>query len=214
VHRINIGCGETPTRGWLNFDNSASLKLSSYPMLSRILRKVKLVNDSQWERITFCRENTIIWANAAEKIPLPSSSVEVLYSSHMLEHLDRIEAKHFLGEARRVLAPEGIIRLAVPDIKRIIEKYAADGDADAFVDTTYMCVPRPRTVSSRIAMLLVGTRHHQWMYDGVSLCKLLTESGFAGAQCLDPGRTKIANHEPLDLCERRDESVYVEATKA
>jgi hypothetical protein len=74
VHRINIGCGETPTRGWLNFDNSASLKLSSYPMLSRILRKVKLVNDSQWERITFCRENTIVWANAAEKIPLPSSA--------------------------------------------------------------------------------------------------------------------------------------------
>jgi SAM-dependent methyltransferase len=213
MSRINIGCGTTPTDGWLNFDNSLSIRLSASPTLASLLYKARLIKAQQMEFITFCQKHQIAWADATKRIPLGSDTVEVLYSSHMLEHLDRTEARLFLTEAMRVLVPGGIIRLAVPDIERRVKGYLRDGDADVFIDSTTMCVARPRSLTQRLHILLVGTRHHQWMYDGRSLCKLLAASGFAEPTCREPGQTQIPNPGPLDLREREVESVYVEATK-
>ena len=30
-HRINIGCGRTPTEGWMNFDNTPAIILANSP---------------------------------------------------------------------------------------------------------------------------------------------------------------------------------------
>ena len=51
------------------------------------------------------------------------------------------------------------------------------------------------------------------MYDGPSLLRLLTESGFSGARVVAAGETSIESPGPLDLREREDESVYVEARR-
>jgi predicted SAM-dependent methyltransferase len=132
----------------------------------------------------------------------------------MLEHLDREEAMMFLQESKRVLSIGGIIRLVLPDIEKLIQYYIENRDADLFLESTLMCAPRPRTLSQRLRILLVGTRHHQWMYDGRSLCKLLTKTGFTDVEILAAGQTRINNPGPLDLFERANESVYVEAIKA
>lgn len=213
-HRINVGCGMTPTKGCLNFDNSFSIRLSAYPGLSNILHKMKFIDQSQMQYIRFCREHNIGWADATTRIPVPDNSVEVLYSSHMFEHLDRREAAMFLAEARRVLVSGGIIRLAVPDLEKHVNSYMTHPDADVFMESLTVCVPKPRSLSERVRTVLVGARHHQWMYDGKSLCKLLGHCGFAEARNFPPGETRIENPASFDLCERKDESVYVEAIKA
>jgi hypothetical protein len=51
------------------------------------------------------------------------------------------------------------------------------------------------------------------MYDGESLCRLLSELGFVDAKVAEPGTTIIPNPAPLNLCERCPESVFVEARK-
>jgi hypothetical protein len=38
------------------------------------------------------------WADGTKHIPEAKGSVEVVYSSHMLEHLDRVETRAFLRE--------------------------------------------------------------------------------------------------------------------
>ena len=76
-----------------------------------------------------------------------------------------------------------------------------------------MCINRPRTVSQRIKLVLVGTRHHQWMYDGRSLSRLLEQCGFDDSIVQEAGQTTISEPGPLDLQERADESCYVEASK-
>jgi hypothetical protein len=214
MYRINIGCGMTPTKGCLNFDNSLSVKLSRFPRLAAILHKAKLITHSQMEYIQFCRTNNIGWADVTRRIPVPDNSAEVLYSSHMLEHLDRQDAMMFLAEARRVLVSGGIVRMVVPDLEKSINSYISHADADLFIESIHVCVPRPRKLSERLRILLVGPRHHQWMYDGKSLCRLLNNCGFTEARNVPPGETRIKNPAHLDLCERTDESVYVEATKA
>ena len=65
----------------------------------------------------------------------------------------------------------------------------------------------------RLLLLVLGERHHQWMYDGPSLCAMLIEAGFESAQVLPAGITSIPNPGQLDLAERSPESVFVEARK-
>lgn len=211
--RINIGCGMTPTAGWQNFDNSFSLKLSKYPTIANLLSKAKLINRPEIDYIRFCQKNSIKWADATQNIPLPDESVELVYSSHMIEHLDRDEASRFLNEAKRILKSGGIIRLAVPDIKKKVEAYLFNNDADAFIESTYMCIPRPRSAAQKLRMALVGSRHHLWMYDGKSLSGLLQRHGFAQVTILAAGETTIPDPAPLDLREREEESLYVEAVR-
>lgn len=209
--RINIGCGQTPTRGWRNFDNSISLRLSKFPLLVDLLMKFGFLNKAQYQFIQFARMNDIEYGDSKKRLPISDAEVDVIYTSHMLEHLDRSEAAAFVKEAGRLLRSGGIIRVVVPDIKKAVDKYIESGDADAFIESTLLCIPRPKSLVQKVCLLLVGTRHHQWMYDGRSLCMLLQKHGFVDAKILSPGETSIENCEPLDLYERESESVFVEA---
>jgi predicted SAM-dependent methyltransferase len=146
-------------------------------------------------------------------MPLPDNSADVLYSSHMMEHLDHAEALGFLREAYRVLRPGGVIRLVMPDLRKIAQDYMANGDADAFVRDTLMFTDRPRTLLAWLRHIITGPRHHLWMYDGRSLVRHLTEAGFLGAAQLAPGKTNIIEPGALSLSERAAESVFVEAVK-
>jgi len=210
--RINIGCGNTPTQGWRNFDNSLSLRLAKVPFLSAVLVKLGLLKKEQSSFIQYCRNNSIEYGDAIKGLPVRSSSVDVIYSSHMLEHLDQQEVRLFLKEARRILCPGGIIRLVVPDLHMLVQKYIETKDADSFIASTLLTQPRFRTLSKRIEILVVGTRNHQWMYDGLSLSRLLLTHGFTSPRVLKAGESQIRDPQYLDLHEQSFESVYVEAT--
>jgi len=212
VCRINVGCGSSPTHGWLNFDGSPSVLLANHPLLTRLLDRLRLLRDDNKRFIAFCRSSDIRWANAARRLPVPTGSADVVYSSHMLEHLDKKEAMQFLMEARRVLTHEGIIRLAVPDLRRMIADYETDGDADRLVSRTQLAHTRPQTVLQKLRWLFVADRsHHRWMYDANSLALLLAKAGFSHVVMEPAGTTTIPNPGDLNLREREDESVYVEA---
>lgn len=210
---MNVGCGQTPTQGWSNFDNSPSLLFVQIPFLPELLLKLKLLDAGQYQYIQFARKYAIRYADAVKRLPFATGSVDVLYSSHMLEHLDRIDAAKFMTEARRVLAPGGIFRLAVPDLEKMVSRYREQKDADVFIEAMLLTQDRPRSLSQKIKMLFVGPRNHQWMYDGLSLVKLLDAFGFVNARILKGGDTTIVNPGALDLTEREEESVYVEAVK-
>ena len=115
--RLNIGCGMSPTPGWINYDNSPSVWMARWPMLATLLARLGLIDQHALAFVAFCRSHRIRHADAARRIPHAGGTVEAIYASHMLEHLDRAEARAFLAECRRVLKPGGILRLAVPDLK-------------------------------------------------------------------------------------------------
>ncbi len=211
--RVNVGCGQSPTAGFRNFDNSLSLVLARIPLLPALLRKAGLLDSAQHEFLSFARSRGIEHADAARRLPLEDRSVDVLYSSHMLEHLDREEAAGFLREAMRVLRPGGVLRIAVPDLRKEVSRYGETGDADAFVAGLLVCQPKLKTLRQKLQFLLVGPRHHHWMYDGASLCGLLRAHGFVNTETVAPGRTRIPEPGALDLFERSSESVFVEADR-
>ena len=129
----------------------------------------------------------------------------------MLEHLDRREAAQFLKEARRVLIHGGIIRLAVPNLKFHIENYLHNKDTDLFIENILPTKEKPKSIIDKIKTFLIGDRHHKWMYDGDSLYKLLSSTGFRDSKVMEPGSTAISNPGSLNLEERAEESVFVKA---
>jgi ubiquinone/menaquinone biosynthesis C-methylase UbiE len=159
------------------------------------------------------RSGSVRFANAAVHIPCATASVAAVYSSHMIEHLDRREARAFLLEVRRVLRPGGLVRVAAPDLARFVAGYSATGNADEFIASIQMGQVRPTRILPRVRWAVVGPRHHMWMYDGPSLSELISSAGFASVTIMPPGKTSITNPGSLDLEERSGESVYVEARK-
>ncbi len=210
-HKINIGCGKTPTNGFINYDNSVSLKMIPFLKLVKLLNKLSVVNEEQLSFIEFCKKNKIYYSNAVKKIPLDSSSADVVYASHMLEHLDTDEVKKFLNEAKRVLIKGGIIRLVVPDLEKLIVQYNNDKLANKFMKKSLLYFVKPKTLVEKIKFFIVGARHHMWMYDKESLRNLLAENGFKKPAILNAGETLIKDPGELNLNEKEDESIFIEA---
>jgi len=211
--RVNVGCGASPTQGWANFDNSFSIRAARWPLVVPVLARLGILG---WQSAGLGRvadARNIQFGNATARIPCASSSVSAVYSSHMIEHLDCGEARAFLAEVRRILRSGGVVRISVPDIARLVQDYLVTGDADGFIAATHMGLNRPTGLMAWMKWILVGPRHHLWMYDGDSLAKLLREAGFADVAIMPPGKTNIEDPGDLDLEERASESVYVEAVR-
>jgi predicted SAM-dependent methyltransferase len=70
-------------------------------------------------------------------LPFPLDSFEAAYGSHVLEHLEPDAASRLLRECHRILRPDGILRIVVPDLEAIARLYldsldrAAAGDTEA-----------------------------------------------------------------------------------
>ena len=169
--RVNVGCGMTLTEGWVNIDNSFSLLLARLPtIIIKLLCKSGLLDAAQYSYISFAKTKGIIQADAAKRLPFGDKAVELLYTSHMLEHLDRLQARLFLAEAYRVLVPGGTIRIAVPDLSVIINHYRETGDADVFVESLGTCEGKPTTIKEKVKLLLAGNRHQKGVVnEGASL---------------------------------------------
>lgn len=211
--RVNIGCGTTLTEEWLNFDNSPAIKLANSPFKYRLARLLRLLNDKQIENIEWNKKNKVSFADASKKLPLKANTVECIYTSHMLEHLSRDGAYNFLNEAIRVLSKDGVLRVAVPDLKLAVNSYTASGDADVFMTKLFVQAPSISKFREKIQLFLSGYRHHQWMYDGNSLSKLMQKCGFRNVSICSEGKTLISDPGKLNLYERIEDSVYVEGIK-
>ena len=211
--RLNIGCGDAPTPGWINYDNSPAVRLARWPLLTAALRSAGLVDAGNVAFIASCRRLGIQYANAAHRIPHANGTVDVVYSSHMIEHLDRREAAGFLGECLRVLKPGGLLRLAAPDVRWSVLEYMEKGRADEFIAQLQFDIDRPRGLVDSVRRLVSGGRGHHWMYDGPSLSLLVAGAGFADVEIVPSGQSRLADPAGLDLREREIESVYVEANR-
>jgi predicted SAM-dependent methyltransferase len=56
-------------------------------------------------------------------LPFGSETFDVVYHSHVFEHLRPSETSPFLTEIKRVLKQGGIMRVVVPDLERIVQIY-------------------------------------------------------------------------------------------
>ncbi|MCK5823184.1 MAG: methyltransferase domain-containing protein [Bacteroidales bacterium] len=65
----------------------------------------------------------VISHNLLEGLPFENDKFDVIYQSQVLEHFPKEKATDFIKECYRVLKPNGIIRIVVPDLENIVDEY-------------------------------------------------------------------------------------------
>lgn len=239
---LNLGCGTkvSPSPDVMNIDWSITLRMKK----NRALRVAAplFLRGQRLDRFNSLPQNTMLH-NLAKGLPFASNSVDVVYHSHLLEHLDTDTATTFLMEAKRVLKLGGIHRIVVPDLERAASAYVlhlstsqSDSDEacrhDSYVAAlieqsvrreaygTSQQKPLRRSIENA---LLGGARRrgetHQWMYDRVNLGALLVSLGYRDPQLQSYSDSLVPNWNEygLDVDERgneyKPESLYMEALR-
>ena len=129
--KLNLGCGSQVPAGWVNVDYALGAQFMKIPFFRAFNRKVKLFN-LDWNEKIYLHDLT-------KKFPWTDSSIDIIYSSHTLEHFSKQDGKRFLSECHRVLRENGIIRIVVPDLRGIrlahyfVELRAVNIDKPIFV---------------------------------------------------------------------------------
>jgi predicted SAM-dependent methyltransferase len=125
--------------------------------------------------------------NLRRGLPFKNGTAKYVFASHLLEHLFYPdEALHVLEECKRVLSSNGVLRVAVPDIRKYAAAYARN-DLKFFEAryATWKWWPKDRTMLEQLLRYSGVTSgpwsflmDHKFGYDYSTIHKLLTASGF------------------------------------
>jgi len=201
MRKINLGSGPASANGWTNYDWGLLPILGKYRLTSILIRLGLLPKDYDWKWPKI--ELVDIKGKLADK----DNSVDYIYCSHVLEHFEKDEARNILKECRRVLKDKGIIRIVLPDLKKIINNYSG---ADTF-NREYFGFDKDLYIGFLGKFKRIFIRGHQWMYDVNSAKKLLIEVGFMEVTVCSFRKGQVPNLEKLDLEQHRKISLYLEA---
>ncbi len=106
------------------------------------------------------------YVTSADKLGMfKDNSADLIYACHLLEHFKRNQVEGVLSEWRRVLKPEGILRLAVPDFESLVKVYGKYKDLALVMGPVHGRQDYPDNI-------------HYISFDFAYLKKLLTKAGF------------------------------------
>ncbi|MCW3849345.1 methyltransferase domain-containing protein [Sphingomonas sp. LB-2] len=194
---VQYGCGLSAPAGWRNFDASPTLRAKRLPLLGLLLRRVGAPFPENAE-----------FGDVTRRLPVADNAAELVYCSHVLEHLPLDGFRAALAETFRILQPGGIFRLVVPDLEVLIDQYKASNDDDAAVkfvrDTIMGQETRPRGLGASIRDML-GNAQHRWMWDYRSLASELAATGFIAIR-----RAQFGDNANPALSAIEDESRWID----
>jgi predicted SAM-dependent methyltransferase len=209
--KLNLGCGTKCIDDWINVDNSINARLSAIPGMRYLLWKTGLISKQSFERKF--ENKKIRFFDITRRFPYEDASIDHIYSSHTFEHLFHDKALDTSRECHRVLKPNGILRIVVPDLYDAITKYVEEYrrkissyEAGKFDAIFHHDINRLYHTDAKLF-------DHKYMYDYISLSQLMYRAGFRvirKAKALESGIPGIDEIE-----KRIDDSgnLYVECTK-
>ena len=88
-------------------------------------RTIESTEEFHWINIdSYERENPLdLIIDITKEFPFENNSVDYIYAEHFIEHLNWLEGKEFLQNCFNCLKKDGILRLVLPDYKKIFQKY-------------------------------------------------------------------------------------------
>ena len=236
----NLGCGNKTHPLCVNIDWSVYARIKRNPVGRRMAPVI--FNGDRLEQFNNLDENVVVH-DLRKGIPLDSQTADMVYHSHVLEHVDRDAVPTFFAEILRVLKPGGLHRVVVPDLEQYARAYLASFDAgladaeaatqhDASVSQMLLQMvrreaygtSRQRPLRRQAENLVLGDARkrgetHMWMWDRVNLAQALADAGFRDCQVVDWQTSRFPGWNELGLdrnavgSEYKPESLYVEAIR-
>ena len=177
--KLNFGCGGKILDGWINID-------------ACFLKGVDYVTDLR------------------TRLPFKNSSIVRIYTEHVLEHLDFYkDIPVILNEFYRVLQPDGVIRIVVPDLEKYCTAYI-NNDLTWFKNVFPGCTGRAQGINS-----IFLDHFHCFIFDLETLTDCLSKAGFTEIRKKPYGISDYPKFNEIDTkSESREyESLCVEAKK-
>lgn len=169
---VQYGCGLSCPDGWINFDASPTLRLQRLPLIGRLFR---------WPPVF---PQAVRYGDIVKGLPLPEGSADLIYASHVLEHLSYDDIWRALRNTHRALKPGGVFRLVVPDLQTRAAGYLAkleQGESQAndwFMRASGLGLESRRKTPMAILRAALGGSQHFWMWDEASMTDALRRTGF------------------------------------
>ena len=141
-------------------------------------------------------------------LPFDDNSVDFIYAERVLQRLTFEEGKKVLSEFARCLKIGGVLRIAMPDLDYVIERYNSDwGNQD------WLSFPGYEFITTRGRMINVTFRSwgYRYLYNEEDLRNQLTAAGFQ--QIIRCEWNKSAHAELTDLEGKKDSKLIMEGTK-
>lgn len=115
-----------------------------------------------------------IRVDVRDGLPFANKSVQGLYSEYFIEHLTQGEGLAFLRDCRRVLVPNGVLRIATPDLDALVDDFVSDRRHPDWERFGY------DWVGNRCEMLNLAMREwgHKWLYNEEEIVRLASIAGF------------------------------------
>lgn len=182
----------------MNTDVTPHLWIARVPFMAAALRAAGRMSPERAEQHRRGVFRGVQWLDVTRRFPYPDATFEAAFTSHMLEHLFPDQARHCVSEVLRVLAPGGVLRIAVPDLDRMVAGYRPE-QADRWAEALFQV--RDQASSKN---------QHHWMYNETSLRALLLDVGFSRVERTAYRQGACPDLEVLD---NRPESLFVEGFK-
>ena len=200
--KINLGCGLTVAPGWLNIDGSLNALVAHYP---RIIKKTifRFSGSSNHysidQYINILDSNSFYFHNLAYGLPIKDSKACYCYTSHLLEHLTKQQGEYLIKEIFRVLKPNGLVRIIVPDLEFAVGLYGKG--------------QKKRMLNDFFFVDLYGSyfARHKYMYDFQLINEALEQCGFINIIRYGYQQGNMPDIEILD--NQPEVSLYIEAQK-
>tara|TARA_B110000967_G_scaffold209987_2_gene269244 strand:+ start:6489 stop:7040 length:552 start_codon:yes stop_codon:yes gene_type:complete len=123
--------------------------------------------------VDLCDMDHIDYQSRIDDLPMfDDNSVSLIYSSHSFEYFDRFEASIALKEWYRILKPNGVLRLAVPNFDSLIKVYNTSGEIEDILGPLFGRM-KIQTQSGEKAI------YHRTAYNFKGLSKILLENNFS-----------------------------------
>ncbi|MBI5771139.1 MAG: class I SAM-dependent methyltransferase [Verrucomicrobia bacterium] len=141
--------------------------------------------------------------DATRSFPLPDAAFQFVFSEHMIEHLPLAGARHMVAECFRVLAPGGCVRLATPDLARVVRLHPAASTPE---HQRYLAwSQRHNRLAADLppaAVVINSLFHdhgHQFLFDEETLATLLRLAGFTDIRRCVPGESEHAELRGVEI---------------
>ena len=177
---IHFGCGLCAPQSWRNFDAGPAFWLQHhFPFLKGPLVRYGYPGYPR----------NIEYGNIIKGLPLASSSVKAVYSSHVLEHLTLSEFRRTIRNVHSYLEINGVFRFVVPDLEYMAKSYLTDTRADAasrFMRESYLGEEDDRNMRWLLRQVFGRSRHYS-MWDYKSMEEELAQAGFTNIRRAEIG---------------------------
>ena len=147
-------------------------------------------------------------ADILKGLPLDDDSIEYVVSIHALPEIHYDLQVPVLTELRRVLRPGGTLRLALPDLTMTMDAYRR-------CDRDFFLIPDEdmQSLGGKLITHLVWYGYSRTFFVPDFIEELLRKTGFAEVTHLVYMETASAHPGIVELDNRENESLFVEATK-